>query len=134
MIEQLKAWLEVYPGIRGLTVDFVDRGRENGGLYPMGIREISRKTDVCGGVTVRNRGTFQLRFAMERGADSARWLLDFQNWIQKQGLLGQVPRFGDKTERVSAGKGRLAQADDAMGLYSMELTVEWTAGSGPGSL
>ena len=132
MIESIKNWLLEWPGMArfdGLQVDFGDFGRENAGLYPQGLEELERSTDITGAVTVRNRCRFTLSFLLEKPAgdagDNAGWLLELQQWVQRRSLAGQVPRFGTRTERLELRKGTLAQADECMGSYTAELVVEW---------
>lgn len=129
-IEKMRCWLQCFPGfdrLREFRVDLTHRKGENGGLFPGGLQELQRKTDICGGVTVRNRYVFGLYFVLEdTGADNAQWLLELQNWIQEQSILGNGPVFGDRTVRITAGKGALKDAqEDGVGLYAAEITVDW---------
>ena len=132
MIETIKNWLLEWPGMArfdGLQVDFGDFRREGAGLYPLGLEELERTTDIYGAVTVRNRCRFTLSFLLEKPAgdapDNAGWLLELQQWAQRRALAGDVPRFGTRTERLELRKGTLSQADECMGRYTAELVVEW---------
>lgn len=135
-MEKLKNWLETYPGfgrLRCLRVDLTDRDGDNAGLYPSGLVEVRRRTDLLGAVTVENQYNFNLHFVLEMaledpeaGAQNAQWLLNLQNWIQDESMAGRVPVFGDRTTRVTARDGRLTDADpEGVAVYSVRLRVEF---------
>lgn len=132
-LEKLRQWLDGFPGrdrLKELRVDFTAGTGENGGLFPGGLRELARKTDIFGTVTTQNRYSFGLLFVLEKdaddGTDNAQWLLELQNWIQEQSVRGLAPVFGSRTVAIRAGKGTLKNADpEGRGLYSAELTVDF---------
>jgi len=132
-LDKLRQWLLTYPkwdegGL--LYIDYTDGMPGNSGLFPGGLEELSRKTDVLGRVTVRNRYHFALyRVAAgdEDNTENARWLLEFQNWIQRQSVQGKAPVFGDEPsrERICAQKGRLRRdPQTGTSTYSVTLTVD----------
>lgn len=132
-LEKLQQWLLTYPkwDVGGLMyIDYTDGLPGNTGLFPGGLEELSRHTDVLGRVTVRNRYHFAL-YRMVAGdkdnTQSARWLLEFQNWIQQQSAEGKAPVFGDEPamERICAQKGRLRRdAQTGTSMYCVMLTVD----------
>ena len=129
-MEQIKQWLQSFPGWEGtVCVDYVDAKPGNTGLYPKGLKEIFRREDVLGNLTVHYRYDFLLRRNAARGEENAQWLMEFQNWVMEQSRLGLAPQFGDdpKTERIRASEGQLqshAQAGSSM--YTVRLSKEFT--------
>ena len=131
-LEKVRQWLLSYPkweegGV--LYVDHTDAVPGNGGLYPLGLEELSCREDLLGNVTVQCR----LRFTFYRvtaGQDQthAQWLLDFQQWVQQQSAAGLAPKFGDERhkERLRAEKGKLSEASQTgTGTYAVTLTAEF---------
>ena len=130
MLEKMKQWLVSFPGWEEqLHIDYADGVPGNSGLYPRGIREISRREDVLGNVAVRCACVFTLRRSACPGEDNARWLLDLQNWVMDQDRMGLAPEFGDdpKTERIRAYEGKLDKSfQTGGGLYTVQLSAEYT--------
>ena len=131
MLEQLKNWLRQFPGWGEeiLYVDYTDAQPGNVGLFSGGMEELERKTDILGGVTVRNRWSFTLRrvsAGQQSNETDAVWLLDLQNWVQQQSVQGKAPVLGENT-RWRAEKGRLRDAaQTGTGVYTVNLIVEFT--------
>lgn len=131
-LEKLQAWLLSYPqwGDSGLYLDYNDGIPGSAGLYPAGIEELSRQTDLLGNVLTRNRCSFALYRVVAGQQDNeaqAAWLLEFQNWVQQQSAMGLAPRFGDGDERMWAQKGRLKEASQTgTGIYVVTLIAEFT--------
>ena len=129
----LSSWLLTFPGWDEGWVLHTDRTEaepENTGLFPLGAEELSRREDVLGNVTVRCRYRFYLyRVAQQSDPQAnARWLLEFQQWVQQQSAIGAAPRFGDdpKAERLRAEKGKLSEASQTgTGTYVVTLTAEF---------
>ena len=130
MLNKMKLWLASFPGWEEqLSIDYADGVPGNSGLYPRGITEISRREDVLGNVAVRCACVFTLRRSACPGEESARWLLDLQNWVMEQERLGLAPKFGDdpKTERIRAYEGKLDKSfQTGTGLYTLQLRAEFT--------
>ncbi len=130
MLEQMKTWLETFPGWEGvLQFDYADSTPGNSGLYPKGLTELSRREDVLGNQKIRYSCVFDLKRSAAAGEENARWLLDFQNWVARQDRLGLAPKFGDepKTERIRAFEGRLDKHTQAgSSLYQVALSIEFT--------
>ena len=135
VLEMLRQWLLTYPAWEegGLMyIDFTDGLPGSAGLYPAGLEELSRVADVTGAITARNRYSFVLYRLTERQEDNeanARWLLEFQQWVQQQSAAGLAPVFGDEParERLYAQKGRLQETNDAgTGIYAVNLIAEFT--------
>ena len=130
MLEQMKQWLQTFPGWDGaLRLDYAQTVPGNSGLYPQGVTELSCREDVLGNRKTRCSCSFTLQRAAAPGEENARWLLDFQNWVARQERLGLTPKFGDepKTERLRAFEGKLLKHTRAgCALYTVRLCAEYT--------
>ena len=129
-LEKMQQWLQTYPGWEdSLQMDITEPTPGNAGLFCEGLEERARQADILGNlqITCRYRFTLYRRVSREEGAKNARWLLDFQNWVQRQSALGLTPRFGDipHLERMEAQKGMLKDRVQT-GLYGVTLTAEFT--------
>lgn len=137
-LEKIKTWIATYPGFDILSqfqVDYTDQIPNNGGVYPSGLVEISRRKDILGNVTVTNQYNFGLYYVFEKapGDDTgatvnADWLMDFQEWVQEQSVTGQAPAFGDVSgsERIMAQNGVLYEAaDEGLATYMVQLSIQF---------
>ena len=114
-LEKLKTWLATYPGWEADKPFFVDDATPKPGcvgLFPQGLEQVSLRRDITGGQKAACRYRFYLYRASaleENQEENARWLLDFQNWVEAQSAGGLAPRFGDvpQEERLRAEGGRL---------------------------
>ena len=135
-LDKLRNWIATYPGYNILdtfNVDYTDHIPSTGGIFPSGLVEISRSTDILGTVTVQNQYNFGLYyvFTKDPGDDAtaltnAEWLMDFQLWVQKQSITGKAPAFGDdpQSERIQAQNGVLYAADaEGTATYMVQLSV-----------
>lgn len=133
-LEKIKQWLLSYPqweegGL--LYIDYADAIPGNCGLYPTGLEEVSRKRSITGVLTVKNRYRFAL-YRVTKGQshsqEAAQWLMDFQNWVQRQSAAGLAPVFGDdpRQEHICAEQGKLQAANmTGTGKYVVMLTAEF---------
>ena len=132
-LEKVIAWLRTFPLWKEETlhVDYLAAVPGNAGLYPGGLEELSRRTDVLGNVTVRNRLHFVLYLrtaGQQDNGENSLWLMEFQNWVQAQSAAGLAPVFGDapKDETIRAERGKLHNADQTgTGKYAVTLTAEF---------
>lgn len=137
-LEKITGFVKSFPGadiLRDFQVDFTDQIPANGGIFPSGLVEISRKTDLLGNTTVTNQYNFGLYYVFEKapGDDSgaavnADWLMDFQEWVQERSALGEAPAFGDRPrqERIMAQNGVLYSAqDEGLATYMVQLSVQF---------
>ena len=137
-LEKLKGWLKTYPGydiLGEFRVDYTDQVPANGGVFPSGLVEITRKTDIFGNVTVENQYNFGLYYVFVKapGDDvgatiNADWIMDFQEWAQDQSVTGAAPVFGDipRDERIMAQNGVLYEAtDEGLATYMVQLSVRF---------
>ncbi len=137
-LEKITAFVRSYPGadiLQTFRVDFTDQIPANGGIFPSGLVEISRKTDLLGNVTVTNQYNFGLYYVFEKApgddegaAVNADWLMDFQEWVQERSILGEAPTFGDRPreERVTAQNGMMyAAEDEGLATYMAQLSVRF---------
>ncbi len=127
-LEKLRQFLLTYPNWEAgklLYIDRCDGGQQ--GLFPQGVEEVARHTDVLGNTKIHCRLKFILyRSAGERAEDAA-WLLAFQKWLGQMSAQGKAPQFGDAPgqERLKAEKGHFDKARGNGGLYAVTLTAEF---------
>ena len=131
-LEKMVQWLKTFPLWEDdLHIDDLGAAPSNTGLYPGGLEEVSRRKDVLGNVTVVCRLHFLLYRRTARQQDngeSSRWLLQLQDWVQKQSAAGLAPVFGDdpQKERIRAEKGKLQEASQTgTGKYAVAITAEF---------
>lgn len=137
-LEKIRTLVSTFPGadiLQRFKVDFTDQIPANGGVFPAGLVEVERRSDIVGNVTVTNQYNFGLYYVFEKdpGDDegatiNADWLMDFQEWIQEQSVLGQAPVFGDipAKEQITAQNGVLYAADDeGLATYMVQLSVKF---------
>ena len=138
-LSQIREWIAAFPDydiLSEFSVDYTDQIPNNGGIFPAGLTEVSRKTDILGNVTVVNQESFGIyvNFYKAPGDDAAaevnqEWIADFQLWVQEQSVTGQAPIFGDipYTEKVTASSGALyAASDEGLATYMVQLTINYT--------
>ena len=135
-LETIRAWIATYPGydiLSAFQCDFTDQIPSNGGIFPSGLLEVSRKEDILGNVEVENRYNFGLYYVFLKspGDDvgatvNADWIMDFQEWVQAQGILGAAQKFGDETMSIKAENGVLYAADEeGTATYMVQLSVNF---------
>ena len=137
-LEKIRNWLKDYPGgapAQDLKVDYYSPDPNNGSIDPSGLIEVSRTTDIMGGVTVENQYNFALYFVLlkspddDTGAtDNAALLMDFQRWIQEQSLRRLAPVFGDDpdVETIKAQNGALFAAnEEGVAIYTVQLSINF---------
>lgn len=138
-LEQITNFIKSYPGadiLRDFRVDYTDQIPSNGGIFPSGLVEISRKADIFGNVTVTNQYNFGLYYVFEKApgddagaAVNADWLMDFQEWVQARSVSGEAPAFGDvpRAEKITAQNGMLYSAEDeGLATYMVQVAVQFT--------
>lgn len=137
-LEKIRGWLATYEGFNILDtfrVDYTDQVPANGGVFPSGLVEIERRSDVFGNITVENQYNFGLYYVFAKApnddvgaTENADWIMDFQEWVQMQSLSGAAPVFGDAphAERVMAQNGVLYDAtDEGLATYMVQLSVRF---------
>jgi hypothetical protein len=131
----MREFVQSYPDydvLSRLDIDYTDKVPNSGGLFPSGMVEVSRRSDLLGNVTVTNQLNFALYTTLEKwegSFDNAEWQLGFQQWVQAQSALGLAPTFGDepRTETITAQNGQLYSADDeGTALYVVQINVTFT--------
>ena len=137
-LEKIRDWLATHPGyniLEHFRVDYTDQIPANGAIFPSGIVEVERRSDIVGNVTVTNQYNFGLYYVFlkppgdDAGATiNADWIMDFQEWVQEQSITGSAPVFGDvpRDERIKAQNGVLYAADDeGLATYMVQLSVQF---------
>ena len=133
-LEKIRDWLATYPGyniLEHFRVDYTDQIPANGAIFPSGIVEVERRSDIVGNVTVTNQYNFGLYYVFlkppgdDAGATiNADWIMDFQEWVQEQAIAGEAPQFGDRTLAIKAQNGALYDAgSDGTATYMVQLSV-----------
>ncbi|MBR3385871.1 MAG: hypothetical protein IKG69_11830 [Atopobiaceae bacterium] len=129
-------WRFPYAELFGdLSIDYTDRIPDTAGLFPSGIVEVRRRSDVLGNVTVENQYNFALYTVMSKapGDDAgatlnAEWVQAFQEWVQDESVMGQAPTFGDepRKERITAQNGAIYSADpEGVAVYAIQISVSF---------
>lgn len=138
-LAKIREWLSTFPGnncLESLQVDYVPAEPGNGSIAPSGLLEISRNKNILGNITVENQYNFGLYYVFEKSTDddegstqNADWLMDLQEWIQEQSIIGKAPKFGDEpsTERIQAQNGSIFGADEeGTAIYMVQLSVNFS--------
>ncbi|MBE6771073.1 MAG: hypothetical protein E7547_02875 [Ruminococcaceae bacterium] len=137
-LEKVREWIKTFPkfdGISEFNVDYTDNIPANGGIFPSGLVEISRVEDVIGNVTVENQYNFGLYYVFSKAPEddigaalNADWIMEFQQWVQEQSILGKAPTFGNtgEKEKASAQNGVLYDADiEGVATYMVQLSFNF---------
>lgn len=137
-LEKVQEWLKTYPGAYKMAdyhVDYTDQVPNTAGLFPAGLVEVDRKTDICGITTVVNQYNFAIFcvFPKSPGDDTgatinADWVMDFQEWIQAQSIQREAPTFGDdpNSETIKAQNGALIETNqEGIAIYMVQLSVKF---------
>lgn len=138
-LEKIRNWIATFPGhdiLKEFHVDYTDQIPCNGGMFPAGLVEVSRRTDILGNTVAKNQFNFGLYYVFlkdpgdgESATVNADWIMDFQQWVQEQSICGVAPVFGDdhRSERIRAQNGVLYAADEeGTATYMVQLSVEFT--------
>lgn len=138
MLEKMRGFVASYPEfdiLGALSIDYTDSVPNSGGLFPGGLVEVSRRTDLLGNTTVDNQCNFALYTVLEKSPDedegatiNAEWQIGFQRWVQEQSIRGLAPAFGDdpRTERITAQNGAIYSADgEGTAVYAVQLSVSF---------
>lgn len=134
-LTKLRNWIKTFPGfdiLSAFRVDYTDQIPANGGVFPAGLVEISRKEDIVGNVTVTNQLNFGLYYVFTRAAGddigaqiNADWIADFQLWVQEQDIRGLAPSYG-RRQRIKAENGALYATDDeGTATYMVQLSIQY---------
>lgn len=137
-LEKIRKWLATFPGndcLQSLQVDYFSPEPENGSIAPSGLTEISRTKDILGNITVENQYNFGLYFVFakalkddEGATQNADWVMELQEWIQEQSVMGKAPVFGDepKEEWIQAQNGSIFDVtQEGTAEYMVQLSVNF---------
>lgn len=135
-LDVVREWIATYPGhdiLSEFQCDYTDQIPSSGGIFPSGLLEVSRTNYITGDVMVENQYNFGLYYVFLKspGDDvtatvNADWVMDFQEWVQAQAIMGNVPTFGDKTVSVLAQNGALYTADEeGTATYMVQLSINF---------
>lgn len=125
-----------YDILSQLTIDFTDHVPDCAGLFPSGLVELRRTTDIVGDISVTNQYNFALYTNLTKSPDedtgatvNAEWLISFQEWVQEQSALHLAPTFGDEPnrERITAQNGAIYSTDDeGAAIYAIQISITFT--------
>lgn len=134
----MKNWLATFPRYDALTdfqIDYADKVPSNGGIFPNGLVEVSRASDIMGNVTVTNQYNFGLYYVFEKAPGeeasakiNADWVSALQEWVQEQSVIRKSPVFGDVPckEKITAQNGMLYAADEeGTATYMVQISVQF---------
>ncbi len=137
-LEIVRGWISTFPDydiFSKFCFDYTDHIPANGGIFPAGMVEVSRRTDICGNVTVENQLNFGIYTVFEKAPDddegakiNAEWVMKFQEWVQGQSANGLAPAFGDVPCKVviKAENGVLYEAqDEGTATYMVQLSINY---------
>lgn len=138
-LEKVLEWLKTYPNADELLskyhVDYTDHIPGNAGLFPAGLVEVSRNTDVLGNTVVTNQYNFALYHVFTKAPDddagalvNADWVMDFQEWVQAESVRGNAPTFGDDPyqETMTAQNGALFEtSEEGTAIYAVQLSAKF---------
>lgn len=138
-LETMRRFVASYPGadiLSGLAIDYADRVPDCASLFPSGLVEVRRRTDLLGNVTAENQYNFVLYTVLGKSpgddaaaTQNAEWQMGFQEWVQEQSARGLAPAFGDepRAERIVAQNGEIYAADDeGTAVYAIRISVSFT--------
>lgn len=138
-LEKMRSFIASYPNadiLGELAIDYTDQVPNMGGIFPSGLVEVSRRTDLLGNVACQNQYNFALYTVFEKapGEDegatyNAEWLMNFQEWVQQSSAFGLAPTFGDepRTERITAQNGAIYSAEsEGTAMYAIQVSVAFT--------
>ena len=139
-LETMRAFMARYPRadiLSALSIDYADRVPDCASLFPSGLVEVRRHTDITGDITsVENQYNFALYAVLgkapgddEIATQNAEWLMDIQEWVQEQSARGLAPTFGDepRAERIVAQNGEIYAADEeGTAVYAIRITASFT--------
>lgn len=139
-IDKIRDWLKTSPQwdeyMSQFNVDFTDAIPNNGGIFPSGLVELDRNTDIFGNTTVHNQYNFAIYCVLVKpeyddmiALNNADWVMDFQNWVQEQSITHVAPTFGDdpRKETIKAQNGVMysPSEDGTTAMYMIQLSVEF---------
>lgn len=138
MLEQLRQWLESWPGwdqSPAIAIDGLDLAGGAVSLRPGGASETSFRGNILGGGELSTSYRFWLELRMEKplgdpgaGMQNAALLLALQDWVNVENARHRIPTlFENGHQSLRATGSALQQAGpDGLARYRMELVVEHT--------
>lgn len=135
-LETMREFVASYPDadiLSTLVIDYTDQVPDMGGIFPQGLVEVERRTDILGNSTVTNQLNFALYTVLSKAPEddagatyNAEWVLDFQQWVQEQSVTRQAPTFGDVPymESIAAQNGEIySSPSDGVAIYAIQISV-----------
>ena len=135
-LETMRAFVASYPDadiLSALAIDYTDQVPDMGGIFPQGIQEVARQTDILGNATVTNQLNFALYIVLTKAPEddvgatyNAEWQLGFQEWVQAQSVTHQAPTFGDVPymEQIAAQNGEIySTPTEGVAIYAIQISV-----------
>lgn len=137
-LKTIREWLKTFPGysrLQSMRVDYLAAEPDSGSIAPSGLIEVSRKENIFGDITVVKQYNFGLYYVFAKATEdddgsteNADWIIDLQEWVLEQSILGKAPTFGDepKEEKIKAQNGTIYGAtEEGTAIYMVQLSVEF---------
>lgn len=138
-LDIMREFVESYPDanvLGELSIDYTSNVPNSAGLFPTGLVEIRRRTDLLGNVESDRQANFALYTVLVKapGDDAgatynASWLMGFQQWVLDRSAQGLAPTFGDVPDKESmvAQNGQIYQSEDeGWAMYVMQISATFT--------
>lgn len=137
-IDKMHQWLKGFAQIPAdFQVDYTHEVPGMAGLFPQGIQEVRRQSNIVGDTKVTNQLNFALYSVLnkpenysQQAETNANWVMDLQRWGQEQSVKGLAPKFGNCDEHLETIKiqnGALhALPDGGVAIYCVAISVLYT--------
>ena len=138
-LDVMRAFVESYPDfdvLGDLMIDYTSNVPNSAGLFPSGLVEVNRRTDIFGNVESDRQANFALYAVLTKSPDddvgatyNAEWLMGFQEWVLEQSARGLAPRFGDVPEKegIVAQNGQVYESDaEGWAMYAIQISASFT--------
>lgn len=123
MMELICEWIASFPGFEGyrFTVDRLDSGCHNAGLFFKGVQVLDRRADITGVTLTRRRLSLSVLLTAAEGENLADAILEFSRWIEPNTIY-----FGQQ-QSTQVSKGGL-RINDGKGVatYEIALAIDYT--------
>ena len=136
MLEQLREWLEGWPGwdsTPAIAIDGLDLAGGAVSLRPGGASESNFKENILGGGRLSTSYRFWLELRLEKpvgdpgaGLHNAALVLALQDWVNTQNARGRVPLLFESGRQSlrALGAGLQQAGPDGLARYRLELVAE----------
>ena len=122
-LQSLAAWLEQVSGYKWL-VDCLDTTTGSAGVFPLGVRQVARKTNILGGEYRRLEHSFKLKLRLSAPAHAdGRLNAAVLRMLEEAVRREQPPAVGEYQTAVLEN-ARLERSDGETAVYAATLRLE----------